>query len=189
MGQDKRRLKLWGDTGPVLLEYTLAQVQAICNDVVVVLNDSEEWPQLPARIVGDVYPDGGALGGIYSGLRAVRYEYAFVVAADMPLLNHALIEWMIKQPRDYDVLVPRAAENSGARNQLGVQSLHAIYSRGCLPAMQQQLDAGNPQVIGFFPQVRVRLIEREILEQFDRDGTAFLNINTPDDVALVRALQ
>lgn len=189
MGQDKRRLKLWGDAGLTLLEHTVAVVANICDEVVVVLNDPLDWPQLDVRIVGDVYPDGGALGGIYSGLQAVQHEHALVVAADMPLLNRALIEWMIMQPRRYDVLIPRIAEDGGARNRLGVQSLHAIYSRRCLPAMQQQLDRGNPQVIGFFDQVHVRMIEPQTLAQFDPEATAFLNVNTPEDIARVRALQ
>jgi molybdopterin-guanine dinucleotide biosynthesis protein A len=189
MGQDKRRLQLWGAAGPMLLEHTIAFVADVCDEVVVVLNDPSEWSQLGARIIGDVYPDGGALGGIFSGLRAAQFEHAFVVAADMPLLNRDLALWMIAQPRDYDVLVPRIDGTSRARNRLGVETLHAIYSRACLSAMQQQLDAGNPQVIGFFPHVRVRMVEQSTLVQFDPDGMAFSNVNTPADVARVRALQ
>ena len=187
MGHDKRRLKLWGDDGPTLLEHTIAVLAGHCDEMIVVLNDPDAWPQLAARIVGDIYPDGGALGGIYSGLRAAQHQYAFVVAADMPLLNPDLIAWMIAQPRDYDVLVPHVGETGGARNRLGVQTLHAIYSRTCLPAMQQQLEAGNPQVIGFFDRVRVRMIEPDVLMRFDPDGIAFLNVNTPEDLLRVRA--
>jgi molybdopterin-guanine dinucleotide biosynthesis protein A len=184
LGQDKRRLKLWGDAGPTLLEHTVAIIGSICADVVVVLNDPDTWPYLPARLTSDVYPDGGALGGIYSGLIAARYEHALVVASDMPLLNASLLHWMVAQPRDYDVLAPRLGMR--ARNRLGVESLHAIYSRACLPPMQRQLEAGNPQIIGFFDRVRVRFIEPQTIARFDPDGLAFQNINTPDDLALVR---
>lgn len=187
MGHDKRRLRLWGDDGSTLLEHTVALVRDVCDDVVVVLNDPDAWPHLPARIVGDVYGDGGALGGIYSGLYAMQHAHAFVVAADMPLLNTSLVQWMIRQPRDYDVLIPQVADNSRARNRLGVESLHAIYSRACLAPMQRQLDDGNPQVIGFFDHVRVRVIDPATLRQFDPNGTAFANVNTPDDVQRVHA--
>lgn len=186
LGEDKRRLKLWGATGPTLLEHTLEVLAGLCDDLVVVLNDPESWPGLAAHIVGDVYPDGGALGGIYSGLRAARHEHALVVAADMPLLNTDLLRWMIAQPRDYDVLAPRLGAAGRARNRLGVESLHAIYSRACLAPIAHQLDAGNPQVIGFFDAVRVRLIEPDMIKQFDPQGHAFRNVNTPAELAAVR---
>lgn len=187
LGQDKRRLRLWGPTGPTLLEHTVAFVAEHCDDVVVVLNDPEAWPDLPGRIVPDSYPAGGSLGGIYSGLRAAMDPYAFAVAGDMPLLNHDLFAWMIQQPRGYDVLVPRVGPER-ARNRLGVESLHAIYGQACLEPIRRRLEAGNPQVIGFFPEVRVSFVEPEVLQRFDSDGTAFTNINTPDELEEVRVL-
>lgn len=187
LGQDKRRLKLWGESGPTLLQHTVDLLASLCAEVIVVLNDPEEWPQLSARIVPDVYPDGGALGGIYSGLAAASHEHALTVAADMPLLNVDLLRWMLAQPRDYDVLAPQLGQGR-ARNRLGVESLHAIYSRRCLESIARQLDAGNPQVIGFFPEVRVRLVEPPQIAPFDPAGDAFRNVNTPDDLDVVREL-
>jgi molybdopterin-guanine dinucleotide biosynthesis protein A len=187
LGQDKRRLKLWGLDGPTLLERTVQLVAGLCSEVIVVLNDPETWPQLPARIVADVYPEGGALGGIYSGLAAAQAEHALVVAADMPLLSVPLLRWMLAEPRDYDVLVPRLGQGR-ARNRLGVESLHAIYSRACLLPIARQLDAGNPQVIGFYPEVRVRFVEPPTITQFDPAGHAFRNVNTPEDLDMARQL-
>jgi molybdenum cofactor guanylyltransferase len=187
LGADKRRLQLWGDDGPTLLEHTVALVSQLCDDVIVVLNDPESWPDLSARLTGDLYPDGGPLGGIYSGLVLAGHAHALVVAADMPLLRPDLLRWMTEQPRDYDVLVPRLAAGR-ARNRFGVETLHAIYGRACLEPIARQLDAGNPQVIGFFADVRVRIIDPDEIARFDPDGDSFRNINTPEDVALVRRL-
>ncbi len=187
LGQDKRLLRLWGPAGPTLLEHTVEFVAEHCDDVVVVLNDPEAWTKLPGRIVPDIYPTGGSLGGIYSGLQAAASPYVFAVAGDMPLLSHDLFAWMIQQPRDYDVLVPRVGQGR-ARNRLGVESLHAIYSRACCEPMRRRLEAGNPQVIGFFPEVRVTFVEPEVLQRFDPEGNAFINVNTPGELDEVRAL-
>lgn len=187
LGQDKRRLRLWGADGPTLLEHTVALMADICDETVVVLNDPMNWPGLPARLVSDVYPSGAALGGIYAGLIAATNSYIFAVAADMPLLQPDLIRWMVRQPRDYDVLLPRVG-STRARNRLSVESLHAIYSRACAEPMRRQLEAGNPQVIGFFPEVRVRIIEPESVHPFDPEGIAFNNVNTPADLEAVRRL-
>jgi molybdopterin-guanine dinucleotide biosynthesis protein A len=158
---------------------------ACCDEVVVVLNDPHDWPDLPARLVPDLLPDGGSLGGIYSGLMAAEHPYSFAVAADMPLLNRQLIDWMADQPRDYDVLVPRLIAGQ-ARNRLGVESLHAIYGTSCREPIRRQLERGDARVIGFFSEVCVKIVEPEIVARFDPAGHAFKNINTPEDLQEVR---
>ncbi len=181
LGQDKRRLQLWGADGPTLLEHTLEIVRRYSDDVVVVLNDPANWKGLDATIVADALPDSGVLGGIYTGLSAVANEYVLVVAGDMPFLNAGLIDWMVAQPRTYDVLVPRVGDGK-ARNRLGVESLHAIYRTSCREPIRQQIEQGNPQVIGFFPQVNVQFVAPDVVSSFDPQGIAFMNVNTPEDI-------
>ncbi|HMQ30858.1 MAG TPA: molybdenum cofactor guanylyltransferase [Chloroflexaceae bacterium] len=182
LGRDKRRLRLWGEGGPTLLERTVATVGALCPDVVVVLNDPEGWLGLPGRIVPDQYPDGGALGGIYSGLTAAAGEYALVVACDMPLLSQPLLAAMLARPRDYDVLAPRSLSPGATRNSLDLETLHAIYGKGCLGPMREALERGRRQIASFFPQVRVAVFEPEETRAHDPEGHSFLNINTVEQM-------
>lgn len=188
LGQDKRKLRLWGEDGPTLLEHTLGVLTPLCDESLVVLNDAADWQHLPATLVADAYADAGSLGGIYSGLAAATQPYALVVAADMPLLNAALLQHMLARPRTYDALVPRAAEAGKARNALNVEPLHAVYSRACLPALRETLDAGKRRITDFLALVRVETIELEELQRFDQHGHAFLNVNTPEELARVQAL-
>jgi molybdopterin-guanine dinucleotide biosynthesis protein A len=183
LGHDKRRLRLWGETEPTLLEHTVSVVARLCRDVVVVLNDPETWPKLPGRIAADVYPDGGALGGIYSGLLTIQHDYALVVACDMPFLSVDLLHAMLARPRDYDVLVPRSLHPGTTRNPLGVESLHAIYSKACLEPMRMILESGQRQITAFYPQVRVAYVKPEEIRRFDPAGSSFMNINTPEQMA------
>lgn len=188
LGEDKRRLRLWGEGGPTLLERTVALVASLCPDVVVVLNDPQAWPGLPARLVGDRYPDGGALGGIYSGLAAAAEEHALVVACDMPLLSRPLLAAMLARPRDYDALVPRSPTPGAARNNLDAEPLHAIYARACLEPMRAALEGGRRQIAAFFPQVRVVYVEPDEIRRHDPAGHSFLNINTVEQMADARRL-
>jgi molybdopterin-guanine dinucleotide biosynthesis protein A len=183
MGQDKRRLRLWGASGPTLLEHVVGIVARLCADVVVVLNDPADWPGLPARLTPDVYADGGALGGIYAGLQAAERDCALAVACDMPFLNAELIGAMLARPRDYDVLVPRSLEPGLARNALGVEPMHAIYAKACLAPMRATLESGRRQIAAFFPQVRVAYVEPDETRRYDPSGRAFLNVNTPEQMA------
>jgi molybdopterin-guanine dinucleotide biosynthesis protein A len=186
MGADKRRLQLWGAAGPSLLAHTVDVVARLCADVVVVLNDPEAWQSLPARLVPDSYPDGGALGGICSGLVATRHAYALVVACDMPLLNPDLLGAMLARPRDYDLLVPRSLEPGAARNPLGVEPLHAIYSKVCIQPIRATLEGGQRRITAFFPQVRVAYVEPDEIQRYDSTGRSFANVNTPEQLAALQ---
>ena len=154
----------------------------------MVLNDPEEWPCLPAAIIGDRYPDGGALGGVASALEVIATPFALVLACDMPLLNPSLLAAMVAVPRAYDLLVPSSPQPGARRNPFGVEPLHAIYSRSCLAPMQRALSAGERQVTCFFPQVCVSYLDAAIVRHHDPDGHSFLSINTPEQLATVEQL-
>jgi molybdopterin-guanine dinucleotide biosynthesis protein A len=186
MGQDKRRLRLWGEAGPTLLEHTVAVAAGLCAEVVVVLNDAEDWPGLAARTVPDAYPDGGALGGIATGLAAAQHDAALVLAADMPFLNTALLAAMLARPRDYDALLPRSPEPGAARNTLDLEPLHAIYRTTCLAPIRATLEAGQRRIAAFFPLVRLAFVEPDEIARHDPLGRAFLNLNTPEQLELAR---
>ncbi len=172
----------------MLLEQTIHVVAPLCSDVIVVLNDAQDWRDLPARLVHDSYPDGGALGGLYSGLSAAACPYALVVAADMPLLNPALLAAMLERPRSYDVLIPRALKPATARNGWQVEPLHAIYSRACVPVLRSALEQGVRRLSDVLAMVRVAVLEPDEIVPYDPYGHSFLNINTPADLASVKCL-
>jgi molybdopterin-guanine dinucleotide biosynthesis protein A len=182
LGHDKRRLRLWGEHGLQLLEHTITVVAALCADVIVVLNDAEQWPNLAARCVPDVYPAAGALGGIYSGLLAAHHDYALVVACDMPFLSVALLQALLAQPRDYDLLVPEALEAQSTRNRLNLEPLHAIYSRACCDPIQRALAAQQYGVTAFFDQVQVVRFPATEVRRLDPTGRALTSINTPEQL-------
>lgn len=182
-GQDKRRLRLWGAEGPTLLAHSVATVAALCGEVIVVLNDPEAWPELPARLVRDRYAEGGALGGIASGLEAAREPFALVVACDMPLLSPGLLAAMLALPRDYDALIPRATSPGTTRNRLNLEPLHALYAKTCLSPIQAALTAGQRQITSFLPAVRVSYLDAAVIRRYDPEGRSFLNINTTEQVA------
>ena len=63
------------------------------------------------------------------------------------------------------------------------QTLHAIYGKRCLPAIESRIRAGNRQVIGFFEDVRIREIDEPEIRIWDRNLRSFFNANTPEALA------
>jgi molybdenum cofactor guanylyltransferase len=181
LGQDKALLPL--PDGRSLIAHVVARLAPLVSEVVVVATDGERLGPLPARLVPDAFPDGGALGGIYAGLAAAREEHAIVVACDMPLLSRPLLRYLLAPPRDFDVLLPRLADDQ-------VEPLHAVYAKACLEPIRRQLAAGRRRIISFLGDVRVRYVEEAELRRLDPELRSFFNVNTPADLeSLTRLLQ
>ena len=60
--------------------------------------------------------------------------------------------------------------------------MHAVYRRDtCLPVVRSALEAGKLKMIGWLPEVSVRIILPEEIAHFDPNGLAFWNLNTPEE--------
>ena len=181
MGRDKRFIDLDGRT---LFERTLSVLEKLFPEVVVVV--AELTPDLPKlghhRVVRDIITDCASLGGLYSGLFHATQPRTFAVACDMPFLNEAIIRRMIELGAGADVVMVQLTT--------GVQPMHALYSKSCLPRMRKMIDAGNLKIQQLIeaPELQVRLVEEQELQGTQDQFLSFLNVNTPADLELARKI-
>lgn len=186
MGRDKAFLQLAPD-GPPMIAIVIEKLRALSDDVLIVSNDPDRFATCAARVVPDLKPGLGTLAGIQAAVHHAEHQHCFVVACDLPFLNLSLVDMMVNQERDYDVLAPRLPGRSRQGDTGFVyQTLHAIYSKSCLPPIALQLHAGNLQVIGFFGDVHVREISIDDVRAIDPELWSFFNVNTPEALDLAR---
>jgi len=178
MGGSPKALLPFG--GRPLVQHILETLGSSLPDCLVVTNSPELYAFLGCPMVGDVFPDGGSLGGIYSGLRAAPGDAALCVACDMPFLSPGLIAYLVSRAEEADVVIPDAAGE--------LQPLHAVYGKRCLPAMERRLQAAQLKVTGFFDEVRVLRVPEETVAGFAAPDIAFMTLNTPDDLAHAQTL-
>ena len=81
---------------------------------------------------------------------------------------------MLNQRHTADVVVPRWDKYP--------EPLHAVYSKACLPAIEEKLQAQQLKITSFFGRVSVHFVERDTIAQFDPAGQSFTNLNTPDEL-------
>jgi molybdopterin-guanine dinucleotide biosynthesis protein A len=187
MGTDKALLPLVAGGQP-MLRLVLERLASVADDVLVVANEQERYATFGARVVPDLHPQVGALGGIQAAISWSAHEHCLVVACDMPFLSLPLLRRMASEPRNYDVLVPLIPGESRQRGDgLVFQTLHAIYGKRCLPFIEKRIADGQRQVVGFFEDVRVRTLDVAEVLRWDPDLRSFFNANTPE--ALVAAAQ
>ena len=179
LGRDKAFLTLGGQT---LVERAVDRLSCLSDDIAVVANEMARYEalELPARLVSDERPGKGALMGIYSGLKRAYHPHALDIACDMPFLSLPLLHYMLRLVAGNDVVIPRLAD--------GLEPLHAIYSKACLPAMARVLAMGQRRIVAFFDRVRVRYVKASEVDRFDPRYLSFVNVNTPQDWERVQQL-
>lgn len=191
MGTDKLLLPV-PPRGIALVRHVAERLIPLAERVTVVANDpgvcaAVQDPEgeedrrkqegMPACTVVSCLPDdtpgSGPLGGLATGLRRID-GWALTVAGDMPFISAACCRFQIENSVfDCDAVVPILNGQT--------QPLHAVYSRRCLPAVEEALAAGKRRMDSFWNDVRVRLIQAEQMRAFDPDLLTFANINTPSE--------
>jgi molybdopterin-guanine dinucleotide biosynthesis protein A len=181
LGRDKT-LEVIGKSN--LLQRVVSQLSSFNSNIIVVvargrsLSQFSRYPRF--RIVTDIYPGKGALGGIHAGLTASSSQYNLVVACDMPFLNQALLQYMVQLSPGFDLVVPRVGD--------WVEPLHAVYSKDCLTPIERLLNQGEIRVRALFELVKVRYIEGDEISRFDPKHLSFFNVNTEADLERAQQL-
>lgn len=171
MGTDKSFVLFQGRP---MIELVLERVHGLGDETILITNKPEAYAHLGVPMYGDVYPDHGSLGGIFTAVHYASHPYTLIVACDMPWLNRPLLAYMVALRETADIVVPRWEQYP--------EPLHAIYHKNCLPAIEENLKAGRLKITGFFGRVAVRFVERQEIEQFDENGRSFANLNTPEEL-------
>ncbi len=181
LGRDKAVELL---SGQPMIRRVLERVAGLTSENIVVVADRTRGDALPlldnTRVVLDVYPGMGSLGGIFSGLAAAENGWVMVTACDMPFLNPDLLGYLLTLREGADVVAPVVEGRP--------EPTHALYSRECMPFIEERLRAEELKITGFYGGVRVRYVEEGEIRRFDPELLSFFNVNSPQDLERARKL-
>jgi len=179
MGEDKRYLVVGEQT---LLERGLGVLRSIFQEVLVVIAQDSLPLGVDARVVRDLVPDCGSLGGLYTGLTQATTPYIFVVACDMPFLDPAVITQFTSRRASADIVMAKLATR--------LHPMHALYGKGCLPVLEQMIRARQLKIQEMVSHgsLRVQYVTEADLLTIDPFWHSFQNVNTPADLEAARSL-
>lgn len=171
IGRDKSRLEFGGVE---LAQRTVDFIGDRFSEVIFVTNQPQTVPWRDDLIVvQDEVPFQGPLGGILAGLQTSDYNLNFLIGVDMPFLNEKLIAALMTYDAAADAVVPRL--------EGGLEPLHAVYSKNCLPAIRSRLKRGDYRMASFLEDVSLIEVGEAELRLADPELLAFFNVNTLDD--------
>jgi molybdopterin-guanine dinucleotide biosynthesis protein A len=175
MGENKAFVQF---EGIPIIERIHNLFRELFQEIIIVTNQKELFSGFDSRIISDLIPDRGVLGGLYTGIFFSTFTYSFCVACDMPLIRRTVVQYLIENAAGYDVIVPRTSD--------GLQPLHAIYSKNCLDPMKKIMEKGNYKILDFYDMVKVKIIEEDDFISLDPFRESFINVNTPEDLFFIR---
>lgn len=169
-GESKPRMVFQGEPLAARAHRTLS---GVFDRTIVITAEKDNLSDLGLPVVQDLLPEKGPLGGIYTALKSIETDYAFVMACDQPFVNAGLIRHICAAAVGCDALVPRTEEL--------LYPLFACYSRNCLPFVEDYIKRDILKIIRFYPDVNTKYMEREEIERYDPGMKSFFNINRPED--------
>lgn len=182
MGVDKTLLDVDGE--PLVVRATEA-VLRVCAHALVVTNRPEalSGAGLPqgVPVITDEVAYQGPLGGLVTALAQAADEWVLAVAADMPWLEPAVVQALWALRDDADVVIP-----VGERGPEPLLALYRVSS--CLPAGRAVIETGRRRLVAMFPQLKVVEVPLEQLRSADPLLRSLVNVNTPEELAEVRAV-
>jgi molybdopterin-guanine dinucleotide biosynthesis protein A len=161
MGRDKTRLEFNGRT---LLEHAFLRFSEEFDEVYVSVGDVLCPPSIPEmRVMPDIFPGLGPISGLHAAL--MRFDSAFLAAADMPLTRVGDARRIIAAPPELDACAARA---DGM-----VEPTFALWRKSALPEVSAAISRGEHSLRKVLEMLKTAYVETE-------SGT-MLNINYPGD--------
>ena len=172
MGTDKAMLDL---DGRPLVSRIVDRLSAVSDDVFVVAKRSMD---IDARVVVETAEIQAALVGVHTALCAADHPLVFICGCDMPFVSPALMELLVDRMDDRDAVVP---QRDGK-----LEALHGVWSRSATEKVGSLLASGERALRSALRALRVDVVEEDVWRAIDPDGRAFINLNTPEDLAAIR---
>jgi molybdopterin-guanine dinucleotide biosynthesis protein A len=175
MGEDKALLTFGGRS---LLQRALDTAAPVAADLCIV-GAKERYGSF-GRVIEDIYPGCGPLGGIHAALTSTSTELNLLLSVDMPLMSAAFLAWLVETAARATelIVVPDAAG--------GPQPLCAMYRRAVASAAEEALKAGDYKVGHLFSRVPTRMLGEHEIVAAGFPPEIFRNINTREEYAQCR---
>jgi molybdenum cofactor guanylyltransferase len=175
LGVDKASLEIGGKT---VLERVLdCLLDIFTKALLVVQDDSYNAPagyDERLKVVVDVLPGKGPLGGIYTALEHSPAPYVFVMACDMPYPSCELVRCLLAEAPGREAVVPRRGKY--------IEPLFAVYSRETRRKILPRLESNRLKIHEFIDDLNVRYLDEQEIAACDPRSRSFFNINTPEDL-------
>jgi molybdopterin-guanine dinucleotide biosynthesis protein A len=173
MGFDKCKIKI-GDK--YLVEIIGEQLEEIFDDIILIANDLNKFDDMKYRIVRDIIPNSGPMGGIYSALNYSASNNVFITACDMPVINTDYIKYMM------EIISNKNVEGAVSIKSDYIEPLYAFYSKSMIDKFESHIKKESFKLLSVIHESNMHFIQESEVRNFSSDMSIFTNLNYVADL-------
>jgi molybdenum cofactor guanylyltransferase len=180
-GRDKSMLLVDGRT---IRDRQVAALSSLTDDILIVGVDLAHRLRADAcapRLIADIVPGCGPLGGLHAALTEARGDAVFLVACDMPYITAPFAAYLLSLAGEADIVVPQTDR--------GYHPLCAVYTRACLAPVAARLADRRLRMRELVEEMSPRVVTAEEIDRFGDRHLLLANVNTPAEYAGLDTLQ
>ncbi|MGY5351655.1 molybdenum cofactor guanylyltransferase [Wenyingzhuangia sp. IMCC45533] len=167
--------RMGADKGTLLFKNVMFTQHIINNlypivDEIIIVSNNPNYDQFGVKRIPDNVKDYGPIAGVYTGLKASKTDYSFVISCDSPKVDMDVFRPLLEYRNNkYDVV--QYIYNTRTT------PLTALYNKKCLPVFKLALK-NKIQKLRFV----VKQLEHKTIPAPDNIVCKLANINTPKDL-------
>lgn len=156
--------------GKPLIQH-LVDTLAVLDLQPVIIAHHPDYQKFGASVFGDLIPDKGPLGGIFTALSNCETDRALILSCDSPLLQLDTVKKLTQIKGDHIVV---------ACQEDRIHPFPGIYPKSILPQLRDYLEGNKLRVQGFILDQDHQLLS--VREISSHPESEFVNMNSPEDL-------
>jgi molybdopterin-guanine dinucleotide biosynthesis protein A len=164
--------------GRPILARVVDALAPLVDECLALVHDADMPVLEGVNVLVDPAPHAGVLPALLHGLRSASGEVCMIVAGDMPFVQRAAFEYLLRLLGEEGVsaVIPRV---DGF-----LQPMHCVVRRHVvIDSIEVGLAAGEHRLFRVLAPLKPRLVDEAELRLVDPDLLTLFNVNTPEDVA------
>jgi molybdopterin-guanine dinucleotide biosynthesis protein A len=167
--------------GRPLLQHPVSRLLEVCDRVIVVLAPDAEEPSMPAGLqvafTRDAVEGEGPLRGLSAGLGVANAEWVVLAGGDMPDLQPAVLQEMLRAARETGVVAVTLADRGKER------PLPCVFRTApTADAVDVLLTAGHRSLRDLLAAVSTVVVDEPTWTELDPERLTLIDVDEPGDV-------
>jgi molybdopterin-guanine dinucleotide biosynthesis protein A len=167
--------------GRPLLQHPVSRLLEVCDRVIVVLAPDAEEPTMPAGLqvafTRDAVEGEGPLRGLSAGLGVANAEWVVLAGGDMPDLQPAVLQEMLRAARETGVVAVTLADRGKERPLPCV-----LRTAPTADAVDVLLTAGRRSLRDLLAAVSTVVVDEPTWTELDPERLTLIDVDEPGDV-------